>query len=209
METIPHAPVPRRAGVYGIIHTATSRIYIGSAIDITRRWYEHHYFLIHNAHCNEYLQNAWNKYGTEAFTWIVLEEVTDPSQLILLEQKWIDYYHAAQRETGFNLCSHAGSRLGVPRPEVAKLTGDEVRMIKARLSRGDSCPVIAEAFNVSKYTIKSIKNGRTWKHVTDFIPITGTPIRYVHDPSPQPLKHSRRRLLDLDDWYKMLESTLT
>jgi hypothetical protein len=45
----------------------------------------------------------------------------------------------------------------------AKLTEDQVRAIRIRLSNGDRQPVIADAFGVARRTISDIATGKTWK----------------------------------------------
>lgn len=47
----------------------------------------------------------------------------------------------------------------------AKLTEEQVRDIRARCSK-DRVTDIARDYNVSQWTISSIKHNRTWKHVT-------------------------------------------
>ena len=54
-------------GVYKIEHTSTGRMYIGSAIQMDRRWSHHKWNLRKNNHPNKMLQNSWNKYGENAF----------------------------------------------------------------------------------------------------------------------------------------------
>ena len=46
-----------------------------------------------------------------------------------------------------------------------KLTPDDVRNIRKRLSQGDKGIDIAFAFQVSKHTVSLIKNGKSWQHV--------------------------------------------
>ena len=49
----------------------------------------------------------------------------------------------------------------------AKLTEDDVVLIKQLLNEGLSPPVIAEKFEVSRSMIWRIKAGMNWKHVPD------------------------------------------
>src|SRR5260221_997236 len=195
MKSIPQSTGKEPSGVYGIIHTATSSIYIGSATNIVTRWERHRSQLKLNKHGNFYLQRVWNKYGAQAFTWVILEEVIDRAQLFPCEQKWIDYYESANPDKGFNLCPIAGKRTGwkaphhkprkketkhrPPRQDMAKLTNDEVCVIKARLARGDATNIIAREYNVTPGTIFAIKRGKTWSHITDFTPLSGQVIRRV------------------------------
>ncbi len=78
------------SGVYIITCTQNGRKYVGSSKDIDGRWFEHRKRLRINRHFNRFLQRSWNKYGSEAFTFAVLELVADVSLLQTREQHWID-----------------------------------------------------------------------------------------------------------------------
>lgn len=60
------------SGVYQIKNMITGQRYIGSSINIPRRWREHRLGLRKNSHPNTYLQRAWNKYGAKNFEFRVL-----------------------------------------------------------------------------------------------------------------------------------------
>ncbi len=100
-------------GAYVIIHTETRRVYVGSATSIAKRWYWHRERLNKGVHTNHFLQNAWSKYGAQAFEWKILESTDDPNQLFALEQKWIDHYQSYDRAKGFNIAPRAGTTLGI------------------------------------------------------------------------------------------------
>lgn len=83
------------SGIYKITNTLQGRVYVGSATNIGQRWYDHRKNLVSNRHENPHLQNAWNKYGPEAFRWEVVEEIDPllfPHWRKLCEQYWIDAY---------------------------------------------------------------------------------------------------------------------
>lgn len=74
------------AGVYTIIHTASGRAYVGEAFNIRGRWKSHVSCLTRNDHRNYFLQQAWNKYGPQAFEFkkfIILERLFDESNYLL------------------------------------------------------------------------------------------------------------------------------
>ena len=60
-------------GIYKITCLATNKSYIGQSVSIKRRWATHKRELAKNIHYNTYLQNAYNKYGEENFTYEILE----------------------------------------------------------------------------------------------------------------------------------------
>ena len=62
----------RMHAIYSITHTSGRR-YIGSSVDVRRRWTEHKRELLKGTHHNRYLQNAWLKHGAEAFVFEILE----------------------------------------------------------------------------------------------------------------------------------------
>lgn len=97
-------------GVYCIRHAESHKVYVGSAVDINRRWKDHKTRLNCEKHGNDYLQRAWSKYGQGAFEFEVLEECAVPERLIR-EQHWIDTLQAADERRGFNLIPTRGSQL--------------------------------------------------------------------------------------------------
>jgi Mg-chelatase subunit ChlI len=58
------------------------------------------------------LQNSWKKYGPHAFEFFLIEIVTDASERFVREQYWIDHFHAAKHNLGFNAYPSAGSPRG-------------------------------------------------------------------------------------------------
>lgn len=101
------------SGVYQIYNTVNGKRYIGSSIHIEQRFKEHLRNLRANKHVNAHLQCAWNKYGEQSF---ILEEVElcEPDQCLKIEQEYIDYYHAADRNFGYNIdpyAEHSGNTL--------------------------------------------------------------------------------------------------
>jgi group I intron endonuclease len=100
--------IPQVSGIYQITCLPTGKIYVGSAVDIRRRWQHHCDVLKRHAHRNKYLQAAWDKYGKDNFVCDVLE-VVHRDNLLTTEQKWIDQTQCTNREIGFNLYEIAGS----------------------------------------------------------------------------------------------------
>jgi group I intron endonuclease len=90
-------------GVYTILNSINGKLYIGSSKDIHRRWEAHRSHLKYGRHPNKHLQNAYNQYGKEAFTYTVLEEITNDEELIVREQHWIDTLDSCSEEYGYNL----------------------------------------------------------------------------------------------------------
>ena len=109
-----------QSGIYQIRNTCNGKVYVGSAIRLTRRWTDHKKELNKNKHHSPRLQHAWNKYGKESFVFEVLEFVPDPASLIPREQQWLDLLKCADDRFGYNILSVAGSALGHKHTEEAK-----------------------------------------------------------------------------------------
>ncbi len=98
-------------GIYQILHAASGRAYVGSAVHLGKRQAQHQRALRAGTHRNVKLQRAWGKYGEGAFVFKVLEHVPEPANLLQREQAWIDALDAVAK--GFNLTPTAGSILGM------------------------------------------------------------------------------------------------
>lgn len=99
------------AGVYAITHTPTGRLYIGSSVNVPRRWSSHRRDLRRGTHPNRFLQAAWVKYGEDAFEFTVIEQCP-PERLVEREQAWLDTLRSFDRSVGFNLSPSAYSLRG-------------------------------------------------------------------------------------------------
>lgn len=100
--------IPAVAGVYKILNSANGKTYVGSTNNLARRWPEHRKKLrAGNSTCTR-LQSAWRKYGEASFTFLVIETVLSPADLIAREQFWMDTLHSE-----YNVAPAAGSQAGV------------------------------------------------------------------------------------------------
>lgn len=90
-------------------------LYIGSAVNLSKRWPNHLSDLKINKHGNSKLQHAYNKYGKNNFEFRVLRVVEDKKDLVKIEQFYLDMY-----KPYYNICKTAGSCLGIRRTEKAK-----------------------------------------------------------------------------------------
>lgn len=110
------------SGVYSITNLVNGNKYIGSAVNISRRWREHKKMLSKNVHHSGYLQNAWNKYGAENFEFTVIE-YCEADYLIRCEQFYIDCEKPA-----YNMSPTAGSNLGIKFSDAARANMGLARM---------------------------------------------------------------------------------
>jgi group I intron endonuclease len=108
-----------RSGVYCIRNTVSGRVYVGSAVDLHRRWIVHRSKLGLGKHHSPALQRSWIKHGAGAFIFEVLEEV-EPALLIEREQYWIDTLDATDPFCGANVEPCAASSLGRKHTEMTR-----------------------------------------------------------------------------------------
>ena len=80
----------RTQGIYIITNTVTAETYIGSSIDIARRWSDHRRELKTSRHKNTALQGAYDAFGFKAFSLSVLELVEQAEHLASREQHHLD-----------------------------------------------------------------------------------------------------------------------
>lgn len=168
-----------KSGIYKIINTINSKVYVGSSTHLKSRISSHYNFLKNNKHPNRHLQSAWNKYGEEYFDYEILEYV-DKINLIEREQYWIDILKVCDRDTGYNIAPIAGNNVGIKRSEEFKqnlreqnkgwrfyhiLTEHDVIQIKMLLKENKTCTSIAEFFNTSESNISQIKNNLSWSAI--------------------------------------------
>lgn len=105
-----------QSGIYVIVSTCSDKLYVGSAVNLSRRRINHVNELRKGKHKNTHLQNSYIKHGEDTFQFKVLEFVDDVTKLIEREQYWIDYF----KERLYNFNPIAGSRLGSKATEETK-----------------------------------------------------------------------------------------
>lgn len=111
-------------GIYKIEHIESGKVYIGSAVNIRKRWAEHRSELKRNVHANSKLQNAWNKYGEDAFNFSLIISC-EKKDLLMYEQRTLNVLRPY--ENGYNICVTAGSQLGLKRSDEIKKAQSESR----------------------------------------------------------------------------------
>jgi group I intron endonuclease len=79
--------------VYQFRNLVNGKVYVGiSDREVSLRKKENFYDLRHDEHHNQYLQNAWNKYGEENFVWELIEYTDNPEHTHEREFYWVEYY---------------------------------------------------------------------------------------------------------------------
>lgn len=90
-----------KSGIYCILNNINHKRYIGQTYDLHYRRKRHESDLNGNRHPNNHLQSAWNIYGRENFTYIVLEKCS-LNEIDEREIYWINYYDSINK--GYNQC---------------------------------------------------------------------------------------------------------
>lgn len=99
-------------GIYRITNLTNERIYIGSTYRFKSRARNHSNDLVANRHLNRFLQNDYNKCGTEAFLFEVIEVVSGERKLrVEREQYHIDQWYDNQKNC-YNLVKQAMDNRG-------------------------------------------------------------------------------------------------
>lgn len=114
-------------GIYKITNTVNGKCYVGSAINIKRRFKDHRNLLNIGKHHSLYLQRSWDRYGKEAFKFSILF-YCDKDCLLFFEQRAIDICRSS-KSNGYNVSPNAENRKGVK-------SSDETRRRLSESHRG-------------------------------------------------------------------------
>jgi group I intron endonuclease len=164
-----------QSGIYSIT-SPSNKVYIGSAVNIEKRWKEHLRDLRRGDHHNPPLQRAYLKYAPEDFTFAVLE-YCDKSILLEREQFYMDVVVSAGK---YNVLPTAGSPRGRRHSAAsrAKMSASQRRRnatcseeTRAKMSEASSVSgVIGVAFrkHVRKWAARAPGVGGKKKHLGYF-----------------------------------------
>lgn len=98
------------AGVYQVKNVTNGKVFLGSSLNLEGPLNRHKFMLKNGGHTNKALQKDWNEFGSDSFTFEILEVVNvkdDPNfnlkdELTLLEQIWLENLQPFG-ERGYNL----------------------------------------------------------------------------------------------------------
>jgi group I intron endonuclease len=173
------------AGIYQIRSKINSgRIYIGSAINIHRRWLRHLIDLKHNQHHSIKFQRHFNKYGEADLQFSILLGC-NKEDLLKVEQYFLDSY-----KPYFNNCLIAGNCLGVKQSSETCKKKSEAHKGKARSE--DVKRKISETkkgHKVSEKTRREISLKLTGKNLSEE---TKHKISLASKGKPHSFEHNRK-----------------
>lgn len=101
----------KERGVYCWINNINNKIYVGSSINLTTRFYKY-YSLRYLNNTKTPICNAFKKYGFNNFSLVILEYLKDNKNLIKREQYYLDLL-----KPEYNILKKAGSSLGYKHKE--------------------------------------------------------------------------------------------
>uniref|UniRef100_A0AAU7J830 Homing endonuclease n=1 Tax=Xanthomonas phage MK21 TaxID=3148942 RepID=A0AAU7J830_9CAUD len=103
-----------QSGIYAITSPSGKR-YVGSAVNIRKRWWQHRCMLKHDKHHCAALQRAYHKYGGDLMYSVL---VLCPKEELIKEEQW--YMDSSEGGTLYNAAPRAGSRLGARHTEESR-----------------------------------------------------------------------------------------
>lgn len=151
-----------KSGIYYIQNIEDGKIYIGSAVNIAKRWREHKHHLYKRNHCNKHLQSVWDNKGEDIFIFGIMEIVSDKYALLDREQYWIDRFNATDNKNGYNKAPVAGSLLGYKQTE-------ETKKKIGTFSSGRPCSKITKEKRRMAMTGKKLGEGHRQNCITAWV----------------------------------------
>ena len=100
-------------GIYKIINKIDGKVYIGGTTRLDLRKSNHFSYLKSGKHFNHKLQDAYNKYGKDNFSFEILEYVDDKINLDTRENYWVKYFKSNKDECGYNIRIQVDTNLGI------------------------------------------------------------------------------------------------
>ena len=158
-------------GIYKITYD-NGKIYIGQALSIWSRAHEHNSKNIQI--CDKALKN-------HNATIEILEQVNDILSLDEIEDKWIEYYKATDRNIGYNILKHgnASGKRGIENCNASITAKQFEEIIELLINHTElSYQNIADKYNISVDTILKISKGYTY-----FNPNLNYPLRTLNHDS--------------------------
>jgi hypothetical protein len=140
-------------GIYLIKNRLDNRVYIGSSNNIERRFRRHRTELKTGRHSNPFLSKAYQKYGKDAFDFIIIE-LCKQVNLIQRELYFIAKYRSLDPLFGYNLKSP------VAHPS---MVNKEYSKILSKAKKGKSPVNLFQIQELRRKQVDVYKNGKFYK----------------------------------------------
>jgi group I intron endonuclease len=122
------------AGIYKIINTLNHRIYIGSSVNLKLRKARHFTNLTKGKHENSFLQNDFNKCGSENFKFEIIL-FCDKINLMFYEQRFLDKYYDGKINC-YNISKNSVAPMTGRKHSAENVEKFRLRMLKNVFSKG-------------------------------------------------------------------------
>lgn len=171
-----------KSGIYFWFNILDGKIYIGSSTCLWRRFRCYiNSFLKEDGKNNIKLKRAVKKYGLCNFKFGLIQILNNDKVLLkTIEQEILDQINPFDKN-GYNISKSAWrplnckiskrGKLNIKKrhtgenSEMSKLTDENVRVIKEKLSEGKTLRELSVRFSVSTTVISNIKRGLSWSHI--------------------------------------------
>ena len=162
----------RKYFIYRILNTVNDMSYIGITVHASNRKSSHFSLLKQGNHFNNHLQRAYHKYGSEAFSWEIIERLfCIETEAYEREKYWISQF--GSYGDGYNQNIGGVGRYANPviwngiwyssAPEIASILGITESAMYLRLRMGYTC----DEDMPGSYCRVVIWNGITYPSITD------------------------------------------
>lgn len=192
------------SGVYSITNIVNGMVYIGSSCNILNRWSSHKCMLRKNYHHEKDLQNDWNTYGEDCFTFDFVETDIQKDELLIKEKYYIKKFISNGIELYNNVYPISDNPV-IRKKEFIEntskniLRGEDIWSNKYSeeqiLALIDDLKLatmtydeLSKKHGIGKDTIKDVRLHKSWKHLTHGI---------IFPPIPQ-VKHKCSKLSEED-----------
>lgn len=157
----------KKSGIYKIVCTANGKVYVGSAVILSKRKREHYSALRSNRHHNKHLQRAFNKYKEGCFVFEVMFEC-DKENLLLEEAqiKELDSYRKGfnlleiptKNMLGYKHTPESREKMSISRKKIGRTWGsfskEQVRQMRQKFFDGERVGNLAKQFDTHRKTVR-------------------------------------------------------
>lgn len=139
-------------------------VYVGITCDIKQRRKQHEKDEAFNDLRKEYnypLSRAFRKYGVDAFSFEIIEEIENRDEANIKEDYWINYYNTIKN--GYNQIRGGENR--------TVLSDEDIKKIKQQIKEGKTYKTISKNFNCSESWLSLINNGEAYRDENEQYPL--------------------------------------
>jgi group I intron endonuclease len=151
-----------KTGIYQWTHKGSGKIYIGSAVDLSKRL-KKYYFSSELKRMDNYISRALTLHGYSVFSLTILEFIDISNSNIKNARKIIlerEQYYIDSLLPGYNLNPIAGSRLG-------SLHSEETKALISEAMSGENHPLFGKTRSIeTKALISEARKGKTYSAET-------------------------------------------